>query len=86
MTLPPLPPLSMPRGPVAEDPPHVMTYPERARVRLAANRVNRMYPGPVGAVLSRELWSWEQLGWRFGADAPMAALVDHILDGQEEAA
>jgi hypothetical protein len=68
------------------DPPGYLTYPERARVRLAANRVNRLYPGPVGAVLSKELWSWEEMGWRFGSSSLIAALVDHILEDVEDAA
>ena len=80
--MPPLPPLTR-----VEDgnPPAYMTTPERARVALAANRVNRLYPGPVGAILSRELWAWQTFGWRLAHDALITKLVDHILE-QETAA
>jgi hypothetical protein len=58
---------------------------ERARVRAAANRALRLDPGPVGKLLFRELWAWEEMGWRFGDGSLVAALVDHILDGAEAA-
>lgn len=78
--------LRPPTGPAPTAPPIYLTYPERARVRLAANRAIRLYPGPVGQVLSKELWAWEELGWRFGSSSLIAALVDTLLDDQEDAA
>ena len=51
----------------------------RARLRSAAHRVTRIYPGPVGELLERELRTWEEFGFRFGSAGLMAALVDHVL-------
>lgn len=81
--MPPLPPMTR----VTDgDPPEYMTSDERARVRLAAIRVGRIYPEPVAAVLSRELFAWEQFGWRLAPDALITKLVDHILEQVEAAA
>jgi hypothetical protein len=41
--------------------------------------VTRIYPGPVGELLGRELRSWEEFGFRFGSAGLVAALVDHVL-------
>lgn len=51
----------------------------RARLRSAAHRATRIYPGPVGELLQRELRSWEEFGFRFGSSGLVAALVDQIL-------
>lgn len=39
---------------------------EKTRLRAAAFRATRLYPGPIGELLSRELLSWEEFGYRFG--------------------
>lgn len=56
-----------------------MDYYEKKRLRIAASRATRLYPGPVGEVISRELLSWEQFGYRLGASQLMTRLVDHVL-------
>ena len=43
-----------------------MDHHEKMRLRAAAFRVTRLYPGPVGEVLSRELLTWEEFGYRLG--------------------
>ena len=53
---------------------------ERMRLRLAAYRARRAYPGPVGELLSRELLSWEEFGYRLGSQGMIMTLVDAILD------
>ncbi len=56
-----------------------MDHPEKMRLRAAAFRVTRLYPGPAGEVLSRELLTWEEFGYRLGGGALVMRLVDHIL-------
>ncbi len=51
----------------------------RARLHSAAHRVTRIYPGPVGELLERELRTWEEFGFRFGGAGLVTALVDHVL-------
>src|SRR4051794_23479254 len=46
----------------------------------------RRYPGPAGTVLARELLAWADFGYRLGADRPLMALVDDLLETQDAAA
>lgn len=64
------------RGPQAADPPAVMAHHERSAMRNAAYRAKRLYPGPVGDLVSRELLAWEDLGYRSAGLA--AALTQNI--------
>lgn len=59
--------------------PDSMASEEKMRVRAAAFRATKLYPGPVGQVLSRELHDWEEFGYRFGGHGLVAELVNHIL-------
>jgi hypothetical protein len=59
--------------------PDRMLYPERIRIRNAAHRAKRLYPGPVGELLFRELLMWEEFGYRFGGTALAEQLCDHVL-------
>lgn len=52
---------------------------EKMRLRAAAFRVTRLYPGPVGELLSREILTWEEFGYRIGGDRLVMRLVDHVL-------
>lgn len=52
---------------------------EKSRLRAAAFRATRLYPGPVGELLCRELLTWEEFGYRLGGQQLMLRLVDHIL-------
>lgn len=53
---------------------------ERSRLRCAADQAKRVYPGPVGDLISRELLTWEDFGYRLGGRRPVADLVRHVLD------
>jgi len=52
---------------------------DRVRIREAAARAAQVYPGPVGELLSRELMSWEQFGYRLGSRTAIMQIVDQIL-------
>jgi hypothetical protein len=49
----------------------------------------RVYPGPVGELISRELLAWEQFGYRLGSKTMIMRLVEDVTDapvGQTDAA
>lgn len=56
-----------------------MDHTERMRLRAAAFRATRLYPGPVGELLSRELLTWEEFGYRLGGEQLIMRLVDYVL-------
>ena len=56
-----------------------MDHHEKARLRAASFRATRLYPGPVGELLSRELLAWEEFGYRLGGSQLIMRLVDHVL-------
>ena len=56
-----------------------MHHHEKMRLRAAAFRATRLYPGPVGEVISRELHIWEDFGYRLGGKQLVMRLVDHVL-------
>lgn len=60
--------------------PEPMVSPERQRLRRAAMHAKRVYPGPVGEVVSRELLTWEEFGFRLGSESLVLRLVDDILE------
>lgn len=53
---------------------------DRVRIREAAVRAAQVYPGPVGELLSRELLSWEQFGYRLGSRTAIMQIVDQVLN------
>jgi hypothetical protein len=57
-----------------------MDHHEKMRVRAAAFRATRLYPGPVGELISRELLSWEEFGYRLGGSRLVMGVVDHVLN------
>jgi hypothetical protein len=59
--------------------PAPMDHHEKMRLRAAAFRATRLYPGPVGELLSRELLTWEEFGYRLGGEQLVMRLVDHVL-------
>lgn len=59
--------------------PEPMDHHEKMRLRAAAFRATRLYPGPVGELVSRELLTWEEFGYRLGGDQLVMRLVDHVL-------
>ena len=48
--------------------PQPMDHHEKMRIRAAAFRATRIYPGPVGELISRELLGWEDFGYRLGGN------------------
>jgi hypothetical protein len=59
-----------------------MDHHERMRLRAAAFRATRVYPGPVGELLSRELLSWEEFGYRLGSRGLVMGIVEAIMTAQ----
>lgn len=71
--------------PRAEDrPPVRMDHHERMRLRAAAYRATRVYPGPVGELISREILIWEEFGYRFGNTSFILRLVDFVMKVEME--
>jgi len=68
----------------ADVPPERMNLPERSRAKAAAGRARRLYPGPPGEVLAREIEAWEDTGWRLGHGL-VAQLINHIFEQPEAA-
>lgn len=66
--------------------PAAMNQYERNRLRNAAFRASRVYPGPVGELLHRELMSWNEFGYRLGAQPMITRLVQAIEDTAEPGA
>ncbi|MFP5019756.1 hypothetical protein [Pseudonocardia phyllosphaerae] len=56
-----------------------MEHHEKMRIRAAAFRATRVYPGPVGELVSRELLSWEDFGYRLGGNRLVMELVDQVM-------
>lgn len=52
---------------------------ELGRLRAAATHACRVFPGPVGELLARELLAHAELGYRFGADALLPRLAREVL-------
>jgi hypothetical protein len=56
-----------------------MNHHEKMRLRAAGFRATRLYPGPVGELVARELMTWEEFGYRLGGSQLIMRLVDHVL-------
>lgn len=65
--------------------PPKLDHSESAKIRAAAGRAPKIYPGPVGLILERELLAWHDFGYRIGigSKALMAELVQHLLTAPE---
>jgi hypothetical protein len=55
-----------------------MDQQQRMQLRTAAVRAKRVYPGPVGELLYRELLDWETFGYRLGGGGFVTRLIDHL--------
>lgn len=55
---------------------------EKMRLRAAAFRAPRIYPGPAGRVLAMEILAWEEFGYRLGNASLIHELVDYILKAE----
>lgn len=67
------PPQRLDQGPPRLDPW------ERMRLRTAAFRAVRRYPGPVGKLIEREILAVEDMGFRFVNGSLIADLVDEVM-------
>lgn len=56
-----------------------MALHEKSRLRAAAFRAKRLYPGPVGELVSRELLDWEDFGFRLASGGLIMSLVEHVM-------
>lgn len=59
-----------------------MDHHERMRLRAAAFRATRVYPGAVGELLSRELLSWEEFGYRLGSQGLIMGIVNDVMNAE----
>jgi len=64
---------------VPTDSPPRMEQQERMQLRAAAFRATRVYPGPVGELVSKDLLDWENYGWRIGGHGLIARLVAAVM-------
>ncbi len=56
-----------------------MEFHEKAKIRAAAFRATKLYPGGVGELLSRELLSFEEFGQRLDQSGLVMRAVRDIL-------
>lgn len=60
--------------------PEKFDYNAAQRIRLAASRATKIYPGPVGEYLSEELQAAAEFGYRhLNTTSPLMRIVDHLL-------
>jgi hypothetical protein len=52
---------------------------ERSRIRAAALHGRRLYPGPLGELVHRELTAYADFGYQFSTDALIPRLAAEIL-------
>lgn len=52
---------------------------EASRLRAAALHARRVYPGPLGELVARELTAYAEFGFRFAVDALVPRLATEIL-------
>lgn len=59
--------------------PAILDPGEKARLRLAVYHATAAYPGAVGELISRELTTWAEFGYRFDNTGLVRRLVDDVL-------
>ena len=74
------PPVAVPAVPTAAA--ERMDHHVRMKLRAAAFRATRVYPGAVGEMLSRELLSFEEFGLRLSRDGLMMRVVEQIMNAE----
>jgi hypothetical protein len=57
-----------------------INFGDSARISAAAFRAIRLYPGPVGRLISQELLSWKEFGKRLSNDSLIMQVVTEIMD------
>jgi hypothetical protein len=61
-----------------------MPHQDKIRCRAAALRARRLYPGPLGELVNRELSAYAEFGHRFSTDTLVPNLATAILAIQSE--
>jgi hypothetical protein len=56
-----------------------MDHHEKMRLRAAAFRVTKLFPGAIGDMICRELMTWEEFGYRLGGEQLVMKVVDDVL-------
>jgi hypothetical protein len=56
-----------------------LAHHEASRLRAAAHHARRVYPGPLGELVSRELTAYADFGHRLAADGLATRLARHVL-------
>jgi hypothetical protein len=64
------------------DPPPRMDHHERMQLRAAAFRATRVFPGPVGELICKELMDWETMGVRLGSHGMIRRLVAAVMSAE----
>jgi hypothetical protein len=60
---------------------------EKARYRAAAVLARRIYPGPLGELVHRELTAYAEFGYRFSDDGlipQLAAAINHDVNDRAQ--
>jgi hypothetical protein len=66
------------KPPPPPNPPDMMDTEEKRRLRMAAHRIQRIIPGPIGLHLSEQLMFWEECAYRFDTTTKAAKLIEAI--------
>lgn len=62
-----------------------MPLPDKMRLQAAANQAKRLYPGPAGEMIARELVAYAEFGFRVGPGSLVGRLVEELLAIPSEA-
>lgn len=65
-------------------PPPKLDFPEKSRASAAAYRAVRLFPGPVGEVLHREIEFYVMCGLRTDQTCLLPRLIDHLMTAVED--
>lgn len=56
-----------------------LSHDEQVRIRAAAVRAERLFPGPLGKWLARDLNSWSSAGFRLDQTGLTARMIEFLL-------
>lgn len=59
-----------------------MDHHVRMKLRAAAFRATRVFPGAVGEMVSKELLSFEEFGLRLSRDGLVMRVVDQVMNSE----
>lgn len=78
------PPLYCDPGKATVAAPTYMVSAEKATYRAAAVRAVKLYPGPIGELIQRELYAHDEFGWILAANSLLTRVRDQILQQWRE--